>query len=336
MKSLEDTIKQSFKNNEIKSLSETFRESISRPIISPLEVKEMINRNGRDSAFVLGNGINRFYSKENLSWEQLLLDLWNSYTSSEVHQTKIFKGISFTEFYDAIEIQNTNTDKFDATIQKEVKSKMQFWEPNFSQNLILNKIKTFNSPILTTNFDDLIPKSLSLNFHKMETKGFTDFYPWSCYYSDRELVDPLNGFGVWYLNGMVKYHRSIKLGLSQYMGNVERVRKMLHNNRENIRFDGKNRNNWEGYLTWLHIVFNKPLFIIGLGLEENEVFFRWLLIERAKYFKKFPDRKKEGWFLTVKNETDKNFLGKRFFLESVGIKVLEVENYEILFNEIWE
>jgi len=336
MKSLKSSIKESFENNSMKSLSESIREDFSQTISSPLEIKEIINNNGHDTAFVLGNGINRFYSKENLSWEQLLLDLWNRYTSSEIHQTRIFKGISFTEFYDAIDIQNTNNEKFDATIQKEVKTKMQFWEPNLNQNRILNRIREFDTPILTTNFDDLIPKSLSLDFHKMETKGFTDFYPWSCYYSDRELIDPLSGFGVWYLNGMVNYHRSIKLGLSQYMGNVERVRKLLHNNRENIYFDGKNRNNWAGYLTWLHIIFNKSIFIVGLGLEENEVFFRWLLIERAKYFKKFPDRKKEGWYITVKNDNDINFLGKKFFLESVGIKVLEVEDYETQFVKIWK
>lgn len=120
------------------------------------------------------------------------------------------------------------------------------------------------------------------------------------------------------------------------MGNVERVRKLLHNNRENIYFDGKNRNNWAGYLTWLNIIFNKSLFIVGLGLEENEVFFRWLLIERAKYFKKFPKRKKEGWYITVRDNTDINFLGKKFFLESVGLKVLEVPDYKTELVEIWE
>lgn len=308
----------------------------SRPIHTAIQIQDIIKANSHNSAYVLGNGINRHYSKENLSWEALLLNLWNKYTGSKKHQTEIFKGISFTEFYDAIEIQNTSKTNFSSTIQKEVKTKMEFWEPNFKQNTIINKIRSQDSPILTTNFDDLIPKSADLNFYKMENQGFTDYYPWSCYYSDRELKDPLDGFGVWYPNGMIKYHRSIKLGLSQYMGNVERARKMLHNNRESIYFDGKNKNEWSGYLSWLHIVFNKSLVIIGLGLEENEVFFRWLLIERAKYFKLFPKRKKEGWYITVKNDNDINFLGKKFFLESVGLKVLEAESYDVLYTEIWK
>lgn len=313
----------------------TLQDKLDRPITTIEKLKQILHENGNESAFVLGNGINRFYNQDNLSWEKLLLNLWNHYTSIELHQKRIFKGISFTEFYDAIELQNMNRDKFEAIIQKEIKSKMQDWTPHSNQNIILNRIQAFDAPLLTTNFDDLIPKSLSLDFYKMETKGFTDFYPWSCYYSDKELLDPLHGFGVWYPNGMMQYHRSIKLGLSQYMGNVERVRKMLRKQREYINLDGKSKMVWPGYSTWLHIIFNKPLFILGLSLEENEVFFRWLLIERAKYFKTFPERKKGGWYITVKNDTDENFLGKRFFLESMGIQVLEVDNYEDAYLKMW-
>ncbi|WP_371199275.1 SIR2 family protein [Flammeovirga sp. OC4] len=212
---------------------------------------------------------------------------------------------------------------------------MSPWEPDQKQNIIIDKIRELNAPILTTNFDDLIAKSSNLEFHKTEKKGFTDFYPWSCYHSDRNLENPTDGFGIWYPNGMVKYHRSIKLGLSQYMGNVERARKMIHSNYEEIAFTGKNQNNWIGQKTWLHILFNKSLFILGLGLEENEVFLRWLLIERAKYFQRFPERKKLGWYITTRNESDKNYNGKKFFLESVGIKVIEVENYDIQYKLIW-
>lgn len=58
---------------------------------------------------------------------------------------------------------------------------------------------------------------------------------------------------------------------------------------------------WDGAASWLHIVFNSPLLIFGLGLEENEVFFRWLLIERARYFKKFPIEEKMLGTCTLEN-----------------------------------
>ena len=213
---------------------------------------------------------------------------------------------------------------------------MANWNPNLSQNLILNRIKDLNAPVLTSNFDDLIPKSMGLEFRKFDGYTFTDFYPWSCYYSDRNLKNPAEGFGVWYPNGMVKYPRSIKLGLSQYMGNVERARKLIHKKPEWIHFDGKNRNLWDGYKTWLHILFNKSIFVFGLSLDETEVFMRWLLIERAKYFRCFPDRKHKGWFVIKEGENHTTYEGKKFFLKSVGFEVIELPDYNKIYEDIWQ
>ena len=98
------------------------------------------------------------------------------------------------------------------------------------------------------------------------------------------------------------------------MGNVERARKLIYKKPESIRFEGKSRNYWDGYKTWLHIVFNKSIFIFGLSLDETEIFIRWLLIERAKNFRNFPDRKKHiGWFLANKDIDPPTFEGKKFF-----------------------
>lgn len=299
-----------------------------------IDVKRIFERQSNDIAFLIGNGINLHYKNDNLSWKDLLLDLWDSYSFDT--QTTIPEGISFTEFYDALEIQNAGKENFSSDLQKEVQRKMDNWNPDSSQNLILNKIRELNAPILTTNFDDLIPKSMGLEFKKLEGTVFTDFYPWSCYYSDRDLQFPTEGFGIWYPNGMAKYHRSIKLGLSQYMGNVERARKLIHKEPENIHFEGKNQNFWGGYKTWLHILFNKSIFIFGLSLDETEVFMRWLLIERAKYFRNFPDRKHKGWFVLKEGERAATYEGKKFFLKSVGFEVIELADYKKIYEDIWK
>jgi hypothetical protein len=144
---------------------------------------------------------------------------------------------------------------------------------------------------------------------------------------------------------MIKYHRSIIIGLSDYMGCVSKVREMLRGNSMfecNDVFDGKNRDFWVGHNTWLHIVFNKSLFIFGLDLGENETFLRWLLIQRAKYSSVFGKEYK-GWYVHVKyfinkkGEKEENILppGKKFFLESVGFEILEVENYKTLYEDVW-
>jgi hypothetical protein len=113
------------------------------------------------------------------------------------------------------------------------------------------------------------------------------------------------------------------------MGSVARVRGWIHKGNEGLHFTGKDVNNWPGVSTWLHIVFNKPLLIFGLGLEENEVFLRWLLIERARYFKKFPDRRKDCWYVYT---SEKEKLGKLFFLSMLDIKLVKADSYEDVYS----
>jgi hypothetical protein len=136
------------------------------------------------------------------------------------------------------------------------------------------------------------------------------------------------------MNGMVKYHRSIKLGLSEYMGNVERARKMVNNNYGYIPNEGTNP--WIQNYTWIDIIFNKSLCIFGLSLDETEVFFRWLLIQRAKFFKRFPNYSHNGWYIMKEEDNNPQIVGKKFFLKSVGIEVIEVEDYPILYEDIWK
>lgn len=295
------------------------------------EIQKIFSDNQEDLAFIIGNGINLSFQDDNISWNDLLLDLWKEHADEPMDE--IPEGISFVEFYDALGLQNVTRSGFSTQLQKDVKAKMLNWQPDDAQNLVLDKIKSFNAPILTTNFDDLIPKSMKLGIHRVADTSFTDHYPWATYYAENEINSPLDGFAVWYMNGMVKYHRSIKLGLSEYMGNVERARKMINNNYGYIPND--NANPWVKNNTWIDIIFNKSLCIFGLSLDETEVFFRWLLIQRAKFFKRFPEYSHKGWYI-MKKEDSPNTVGKKFFLKSVGIEVIEVDDYPVLYNDIWK
>ena len=74
------------------------------------------------------------------------------------------------------------------------------------------------------------------------------------------------------------------------------------------------------------MIFNKDLFIFGLALEENEVFLRWLLIQRAKYSQMY-DKRLKGWYI------DNNISpGKKFFLEQLGFEVIEIRDFNNLYQ----
>jgi len=292
--------------------------------------KQIIEQHIENIAFVVGNGINRYGLQEgNSSWDQLLLELWGKVVGE--YKNNVPMGISLTEFYDILELNNTN-NRSTINLQKEFCNLMKDW--NFQQhhvNFIQFAIRS-QMPVLTTNFENIFQKAGNLELYRTSRKGFTDFYPWESYYGLSQLEYPTDGVGVWHINGMQKYFRSIRLGLTHYMGSVERARSMIHKGNEEKLFTGKNVHSWKGAKTWLHIVFNRSLFIFGLGLDENEVFLRWLLIERAKYFMKFPKRKMQGWYIAKNGSTSR---GKKLFLEQVGIEVIELHDYADIYEHLW-
>lgn len=299
------------------------------------DVQGILDENRHEIAFIIGNGLNNYLSKEkgipSLSWKDMLLKLWNLVSIDPIIEFP--NGTSFTEFYDILELKNNNNIRIENPLdfQKEVVELIKVWESTVYHERLVGKIRRFQAPLLTTNYDDLFEKSLNLKRYRTVNKGFTDIYPWTTYYGEFIKEDPLVGFGVWHINGIVDYHRSIRLGLSHYMQSVSRVQRLLHKNEEVNDYNGKNQNNWLGMNTWLHIVFNRSLFIVGLALDENETFLRWLLLQRKAYFKKFPEREYRGWYVN-KGKIDS---GKKFFLNYVGIEVIEMESYEAINEGIW-
>lgn len=299
--------------------------------MSVSEVRSIIYNNNEDLAFIIGNGINRYPDEKYLSWENLLIKL-----RSEITQEHDFLrpfGISNTEFFNIIELENSSKGK-PIKIKDRIVELIREWTPLIHHKNIMMAIEELNVPVLTTNFEDILRKTGNYADKFLSREGFTHYYPWSNYYSIKDLDNPINGFGIWHINGTIKYPQSIRLGLTDYMGSVHRTRQWLHRGKSSL-FSGTGHHNWQGSKTWLHIIFNKALFIFGLGLGENETFVRWLLIERKRYFLKFPNREKKGYYLMIKKDGE-DYAGKKYFLESVGIDVIELDDYQDIYERIWQ
>ena len=293
--------------------------------------KDIIKANKNNIAFIIGNGINRYNSDTGNSWDALLDVLWERVFGKDISRPKT--NISLTEIYDLLDLEISRNKSLSINLQSEFCNLMSNWSHKAHHIKITSRIRELNAPILTTNFESILSDSIELNFNRVEGHKFTDFYPWSCYYGDKKISSPIDDFGIWHINGMEKYYRSIRLGLSHYMGSVTRARRYMHSDRGGSLFGKNNFSKWEGSKTWLHIIFNKSIFIFGLGLEANEVFLRWLLIERAKCFIKYPDRKCEGWYLDCSMNNNE---GKKLFLENVGIKYIKANGYEEIYHDMWQ
>lgn len=292
-------------------------------------MKFLLDTNKTDLALVVGNGINRFDAPPGAnSWEILLTELARKHIDP-LH-AGIPKGVSPTEFYDVLDLV-TKTATGEKGLQAQFCELMKDWSPLPQHELIANWASRQSAPILTTNFEETLSTPVAAKRNRCGNDKFTAFYPWSTCFSTEPVAHPSSSFAIWHINGLQTYRQSIRLGLSHYMGSVERARSWLHKSGTRL-FGADHIDKWPGSNTWLQVFFHKPLLFFGLGLGENEVFLRWLLIERARYFKKFPKRAKPGWYVYVEQEGDLE-PGKRVFLNGVGIKPYPVPTYQAIYSE---
>jgi hypothetical protein len=276
-------------------------------------LEETIQQLGRP-AILLGNGINNL-EKTFLDWKSLLHKIGGENLN--------FEGLTYSEMYDFIEMQSANGKELKLKVCAYLKSpSIEKLQTHYQ---FLNLVQSENCPVLTTNFDLALETSKELTFFRTENKGFTRFYPWDTYYSQEKLQHPTDGFGIWHIHGLTRYYDSVRLGLTDYMGSVEKARNWIHKGDSRL-FNGKNQGNWRGKDTWLHIWFNMPLIIVGLKLESQEVFIRWLLIERERYFRQFEERRKKTVFISTGNDSKINN-----FLNNLNIDHQITNNYADLY-----
>ncbi len=210
---------------------------------------------------------------------------------------------------------------------------MQSWKPVNIHKSIASFAKKNEIPILTTNYDSLLGDAVKAHFHDFGSGASSEIHPISCCYTTKRKPDVAK-FGIWHINGMIKYPKSILIGLSHYIRALENIRKNLFlPNKYNAEiFQG---NHW-GFTslsnTWVNLIFSRSLFITGLSLETDEVLLRWLLLERAKYYALFPYKQKKGWYII--RQGDQISPGKKCFLKSVGIEIIQVPDYDAMYNAL--
>jgi len=312
-------------------------------------LKKIINER-KNLSFLIGNGINRYKNEENDenrvdSWYNLLDKLWKKYGSKKY---KFPNGMDLTELYDIIKIKNNkkNNKNLDIEITAELEKKLQIWNYSEHHKKIVEFAIAKKTPIFTTNYDQLLMKASDLKlFGNKRNNDFTHYYPWKCYYAKNEIKDPLKEFGLWHIHGMIRYKRSIRLGITHYMGMVNYAKKYLRIKTEKNYYEQIDQRKWNGVNSWLEVFLKKDLFIFGLGLDRSEIFLRWLLFERKK-FRDYLNFKNKDIFIEVKESKkddkceEKMFKAeleqKKFYFENLGFEYIVLDKYEDLYKNLWD
>ena len=303
-------------------------------------------------AFVLGNGINYYLRNSVVSWKELLDNFIrvNKDSLEELSFASQSKDVTNTEIVNLIEVfadKELGAGNPAAAMRKKLmaflKERLSFKAPG---ECALLDAAWGKHHILTTNFDESIEKYISRSI-KRRLKGCeakarnkeenvhsnNGDYPWNRFWGlkdcpkERSPLDHHNT--IWHIHGKLdnKTSCSVLFSLTRYVNAIKRVELWKMASPEK----------WPGRNTWVNIFYNEPLIIAGLGLENQEVFLRTLLIERNRHWKK---QKKDGkikkepksFYLVRKTDDDKKATDGRAFLRALGFEVVEFESTEDLYN----
>ena len=279
-------------------------------------------------ALLIGNGINRYNNNSSSSWEELLAELAQKHGLALTQEEA--SEMSNTEFFDILDLARPKEDR--SSLQEGFCGLMDKWRPSDHHSEIVGWARRNQSPVITVNFDENLSKAVGARFFRRGER-FTHYYPWSSYFSDSEIGDPRSSFAIWHPHGMMRYKTSIRLGLTHYMGSVQRARPWVYN-RNGLRAGAKNSQvSWRGSDTWLEVFFFCPLVLFGFGFGKDENFLRWLFLERARLHKLRPDWKAKTWFVDT-GAIDR--VQRRPFFKGLDIEVVIVPDYpEIYDNPAW-
>lgn len=317
-------------------------------------------------ALLIGNGINNAVkNNRGISWKQLMeslvaeasgyaenpdkarIRLLRLLTENEHKRTPA----SNPEVFDLIESTcnlvpgSSSPTRERLSLHNRIAELFARMEPGAPHRALISWAAARGVPVMTTNYDHCLQDAVEAAPRRIfgTRRLLSDRYPWNRYYAPQSVRDPIDSFAVWHIHGDRSLKRSIRIGLDEYMGMVERLRKLKHGVAKEILSgprEDQTRDPAYHAAPWLRIFMGRKLWIQGLALHGDEVSLRWLLIQRFRYWKRYKPghRRCSGWYIhgpvKICGKLDD---GRRAFLESVGLQIIEInksENiYENLFNK---
>ena len=329
--------------------------------------KFVLSKNRLEVALLLGNGINRAArDSDGISWKELLQTLIKEASQYAEHPKKAesrllrlleeddFKRTpaSNPEVFDLIEATcnldpgATQGRSEKIKLQSRISDLLKMIRPGKPHRQVVSWAHTAKVPVLITNYDHCLQDALgglACPQRRLKTRRWvSDYYPWDRYYAPQPLTDPLDSFAIWHIHGDRVMRRSIRAGLDQYMGMVERLRGLKHKvAREMLSGPNEDQTRDPAYLKapWLRIFMGRKLWIQGLALHADEVSLRWLLIQRFRYWKRYKPEHRHcsGWYI----HGPANLCGsldddRRAFFESVGLEIIEIRRPENLYEALFK
>jgi len=289
---------------------------------------------------LFGNGLN-YLSKNSISWQELLNKIKgdNLFENGKLPNTMIYERSIIG-----------NPISFDTLTQKEEKIKGEIADlfRNFSGNKYFEKLASINvGNFLTTNYDYAALQTYESNpDYKIINKSTEDIYSIRRHkeiYFKKKLKSR-----IWHIHGEIDIPPSIMLGLDHYCGSVAKIDNYVKGRYE-YQVDKKSiktpsiiekledQSKFD-QSSWIELLFNTDVYIIGLGLDFSEIDLWWILNKRARFKLDHKTKKlirNKITYFSTSNDKDHIETLKSLHLDVIQIKLDNTNRkYEKAYDEI--
>ena len=254
----------------------------------------------KEQVLLLGNGINDVTN--NYKWGDLIADL---ITFTGLQKIRVDAKKPFPLLYEEIYLNNLKSKKLsEADLKTFIANKLITVNPNDAHK----RIRLFGfSNILTTNYDYAIENTNENKSSKLKNEGVVNESLYSVFRC-REIQKTK----IWHIHGEINFPKSILLGNEHYGGNLQHIRNYVVQGSSNeyknfntpslISLIKKNnvKNN-----SWVDLIFQRDVHIVGLTLDFTELDLWWLITFRArnKLERKIPVNNKITYYYPKEFET---------------------------------
>lgn len=289
-------------------------------------------RQSKDFIFLIGNGINRHYDKNNngkkdkdddLSWDALMKKIAKNVdvnTDLINNEKSIWaSGLTNPELFNILE---------SASSFSEVRDALKKWLNDYSNKKlpVVSSLKEWGVPVLTTNYDTRMHEGKRRVMRNPNGNALKSYYPFFSYYAEQDVTDVCKDFAFWHIHGVYNAPRRLQISLSNYLYYCKYTQPIIAN------LFKENTIEPDYTKSWLYPFFTKPLFIVGLGLNPDETFLRWLLIQRKQLMGK-QGLNPIGYYACIEDEL---LPGKEFFLKQVGLTPLTFKGFPEMYQTIFK
>ena len=205
------------------------------------------------ASLLIGNGIN-YLGKDVVGWSDLLNSLIQKIGKLNIINTE---EKPFLHLYEEIFTRAEKyTNKDEQHIKQDIVNEIRKMQPN-----------PYHQKIIDLPFENILTLNYDYNFTANNSNVRNNEVKYSL-----KRYQLINNKKIWHIHGELDNYHSIMLGYSHYMDSINNIQTYLNSSKKNEKNNS----------TWVDIFLTNDIYILGAGLDFEELDIWWLLSYRNR------------------------------------------------------